>query len=1273
MTDPKIKYDIEADVTGQEDAQALAQKLQDLGDVLGNQLAHQAQTAAQALQAISDKQAALNQFSALKNEAGALAVELAQAEAQLQQVSQQLSGAASATQGYVRAEMQARATLEGKQQTLAQTRQELQQLQASTTGAARNTDEYRQASAAAKSTIQQLTAEIALEKDNLKQAQSEVKAATREENALAAQRDKSAQALADTRGALQDNAAALAKAGAAAQKLGLDTSQLNREQAALAGALKAQAPTLVAVSKEVERLGQSQERVTQISKEMQEAARKLGVDGLQAPKALEQAFVQLGMSGVKPAHEAIQKLQIALAQIKASDVVDSQKQAALAAFNQKVAELRGQATAAAGATGQLGQAAQGAGTQLGNAAHKAAAWASALVGMQQLKSIATAVVDTGAQFEALHIRLQNLLGSTEAASQAFGMLKQLAASTPFDVAGLTESFAQLTAFGLKPSEAQMRSLADVAANLGGGTEVLKGITLALGQAWTKTKLQGQDIMQLAERGVPVWDALARATGRTVPELQRMSEAGLLGRDVIAKLIDELGRMNEGASDKLMRTYAGAVANAKDALAEFFDMVAKAGVLDWLTTKVRDLLAEFERMKQTGELQQKAKELADAFVALGNMAQMAAQAMVTLAPVIRVTVEAMIALKAVQLARALLGIATGAGAAATAVGAAGVAARVAAPALASAGAGAGLLATALRKIPGAALLIALGEGAAWLAGKFFGSSQAAKEAEQSIDGMLKVRPVNGAADGAQKASDALQITVEKSDDLIGKFGQLIDKGAQVDAALSGIGKDFDLSSAGGIKDAAVALDSLLAQGKITAEQFNKAWADALKGVDLSGFELRARAAMDGAWEGVGRLQQVLDAGLREAIRRVGGDFDVLSGGMGKASRSAISDVDIIIGNLQTLGKHGIDTGALLTQSLGKAISTADSQAAIDALRQRVEGLRGELGDKITDGLLENAKKKAEELKDALDAAPPGINSAREAMKALGITSDEELKKVAASAKEAYDTLANDSTRSARELQEAFKKAAQAAIDANNGVAPSWVQAAAAMRGYVVTTDSAGKSVLQLRDAITAAAATSASASGEMQDHWRGMRQNVDATTASLERYTAKQEQLAEGVTRLGAGYMNKDGMASDAKGNVQQAYVWTRASVIDFLKQAGLDEQLAQDVSKQFLDANGKVIHMNNPGQAKWGGKYGSLSTALANVADYYKNTDSGQFEAAQRLGFLKTDKAARLAGAADGNTYVSNITLNGATTSLRFADRESQNATEALLREFERAKLNTGR
>ncbi len=81
-----------------------------------------------------------------------------------------------------------------------------------------------------------------------------------------------------------------------------------------------------------------------------------------------------------------------------------------------------------------------------------------------------------------------------------------------------------------------------------------------------------------------------------------------------------------------------------------------------------------------------------------------------------------------------------------------------------------------------------------------------------------------------------------------------------------------------------------------------------------------------------------------------------------------------------------------------------------------------------------------------------------------TSEESLKQTASSFKEAYDTMVADGTRSARELGEAFKKAAEAAIAANKGVAPAWVEGQAAVRGYRIEVDAAGKTTLESADAV-----------------------------------------------------------------------------------------------------------------------------------------------------------------------------------------------------------------
>ena len=164
--------------------------------------------------------------------------------------------------------------------------------------------------------------------------------------------------------------------------------------------------------------------------------------------------------------------------------------------------------------------------------------------------------------------------------------------------------------------------------------------------------------------------------------------------------------------------------------------------------------------------------------------------------------------------------------------------------------------------------------------------------------------------------------------------------------------------------------------------------------------------------------------------------------------------------------------------------------------------------MADGLLDQAKRKADVLKDALDAATPGVNSVREALKQLGITSDETLKKTATDAKVAYDVLRDSGTASARELTEAFKKSGDAAIAANKGIAPSWVQAEAAMRGYEVAVDSAGKATLKLKGATDDTAGSHSRAANAVDQH----RTALERLNAEREREIAAMEKANELATR-----------------------------------------------------------------------------------------------------------------------------------------------------------------
>src|SRR5690606_7488987 len=123
-------------------------------------------------------------------------------------------------------------------------------------------------------------------------------------------------------------------------------------------------------------------------------------------------------------------------------------------------------------------------------------------------------------------------------------------------------------------------------------------------------------------------------------------------------------------------------------------------------------------------------------------------------------------------------------------------------------------------------------------------------------------------------------------------------------------------------------------------------------------------------------------------------------------------------------------------------------------------------------------------------------------------------------------------------------------------------------------------------------------------------------------SSRGEKLGDGVEQIGSGgtqFRNRDGMTSDARGHVQQQWIWTRTGIIQYPEEAGLDKLLAEDLSKQFVQPDGTVPYIASEAQKRWGGKYATLSEALGKMADYY-NYGDGKFEGAQRTEFLQAQQ-----------------------------------------------------
>jgi hypothetical protein len=89
-----------------------------------------------------------------------------------------------------------------------------------------------------------------------------------------------------------------------------------------------------------------------------------------------------------------------------------------------------------------------------------------LFAVNRLISFGQEVVNVRAEFQKFEAVLTNTLGSKSAAQRALNDIKAFAASTPFSVRELTESFVKLANQGFRPTQVEMRKLGDLAASTG---------------------------------------------------------------------------------------------------------------------------------------------------------------------------------------------------------------------------------------------------------------------------------------------------------------------------------------------------------------------------------------------------------------------------------------------------------------------------------------------------------------------------------------------------------------------------------------------------------------------------------------------------------------------------------------------------------------------------------------------------------------------------------------------------------------------------------------
>lgn len=180
------------------------------------------------------------------------------------------------------------------------------------------------------------------------------------------------------------------------------------------------------------------------------------------------------------------------------------------------------------------------------------------------KSVISTGVDYNSQMEQYTVAFTNMLGSADKAESALNQIKQDAAKTPFDTAGLVKANQLLISTGVDAQSARnvVMALGDAVKATGGGNDELSRMAQNLQQIKNAGKATSADIKQFAYAGIDVYGILADYTGKSTADVQKMTISYDLLTNALLSASEEGGRYF-GAMETQSQTLDGRISTLKD--------------------------------------------------------------------------------------------------------------------------------------------------------------------------------------------------------------------------------------------------------------------------------------------------------------------------------------------------------------------------------------------------------------------------------------------------------------------------------------------------------------------------------------------------------------------------------------------------------------------------------------------------------------------------------------------------------------------------------------
>ena len=176
------------------------------------------------------------------------------------------------------------------------------------------------------------------------------------------------------------------------------------------------------------------------------------------------------------------------------------------------------------------------------------------------------------------VSFKYLIGSAEDANGLLTALQDFAVSSPLDMQGATKSARMLMTMGVEAENTigVLRVLTDAAAVAGGDMEdSIYRISLALGQMLQSGTVKAQEIRQLVNANIPIFEILQEELGLTAKQVANIGKEGLNSATAVNAILRGLQKRFQGASKDMQKTLTGALSACKDSFYVLYNIAMQS--------------------------------------------------------------------------------------------------------------------------------------------------------------------------------------------------------------------------------------------------------------------------------------------------------------------------------------------------------------------------------------------------------------------------------------------------------------------------------------------------------------------------------------------------------------------------------------------------------------------------------------------------------------------------------------------------------------------------